>query len=133
MRALALTIIRLGPCGAYLVAVVSLLSVALLGNTPDAFGETWHLPTAKNPLTGKEWVELFASEMGVNPKYRVVNKTMVRIIGMFVPAMRESVEMLYQYDKDYVFDSDKFEKRFSFKPTPYKEGARHIVQVDYRE
>ena len=108
-------------------------ATALLGNTPDAFGETWHLPTAKNPLTGKEWVELFASEMGVNPKYRVVNKTMVRIIGMFVPAMRESVEMLYQYDKDYVFDSDKFEKRFSFKPTPYKEGAKHIVQVDYRK
>src|SRR6185436_9125872 len=73
-------------------------ATALLGNTPNAFGETWHLPTAKNPLTGKEWVELFAREMGVKPKYRVANKTMVRLIGLFVPAMRESVEMLYQYD-----------------------------------
>ena len=108
-------------------------ATALLGNTPNAFGETWHLPTAKNPLTGKEWIELFAREMGVDPKYRVVNKTMVRIIGMFVPAMRESVEMLYQYNKDYVFDSDKFEQRFSFKPTPYLEGVRQIVQSDFRK
>jgi len=107
-------------------------ATALLGNTPDAFGDTWHLPTAKNPLTGKEWIELIAQEMGVNLKYRVVSKTMVRIIGMFVPVMRESVEMLYQYNKDYVFNSDKFEQRFSFKPTLYVEGVRQIVQRDFR-
>jgi nucleoside-diphosphate-sugar epimerase len=108
-------------------------ATALLGNTPDAFGDTWHLPTAKNPLTGKEWIELFAREMGVKPKYRVVGKTMVKLIGLFVPAMRESVEMLYQYDKDYVFDSDKFERRFSLKPTPYLEGVKEIIQTDYRK
>jgi nucleoside-diphosphate-sugar epimerase len=108
-------------------------ATALLGNTPDAYGETWHLPTAKNPPTGKEWIELFASEMNANPKYRVVNKTMVRIIGMFVPALRESVEMLYQFDKDYVFDSDKFENRFSLRPTPYVEAVKQIVQNDFRQ
>ena len=108
-------------------------ATALLGNTPDAFGTTWHLPTAKNPPTGKEWIELFAREMGVKPKHRVVSKTMVKLIGVFVPAMRESVEMLYQYDKDYVFDSGKFEQRFSLKPTPYVEGVKQIVQTDYRK
>ena len=108
-------------------------ATALLGNTASAFGETWHLPTARNPLTGKEWIELIAREMGVKPKYRVVNKTMVRIFGLFVPAMRESVEMLYQYDKDYVFNSDKFEERFSLRPTPYVEGVRQIVESDYRK
>jgi nucleoside-diphosphate-sugar epimerase len=108
-------------------------ATALLGNTRNAFGETWHLPTAKNPLTGKEWIELIAREMRTKPKYRVVNKTMVRLIGLFVPAMRESVEMLYQYDKDYVFNSDKFESRFSFEPTPYVEGVKHIIQTDYRK
>lgn len=106
-------------------------ATALLGNTPNAFGETWHLPTAKNPLTGKEWIELIAREIGAKPKYRVVGKTMVRLFGLFVPAMKESVEMLYQYDKDYVFNSDKFEQRFSFKPTTYVEGVKQIVQQDY--
>ena len=108
-------------------------ATALLGNTPSAFGETWHLPTAKDPLTGKQWIELIAGEMGVRPKYRTVNKIMVRLIGLFVPAMRETLEMLYQYDKDYVFNSDKFEQRFSFKPTPYDEGVKQIIRTDYKK
>ena len=106
-------------------------ATALLGNTRSAFGETWHLPTANDPLTGKEWMELIAREMGVAPKYRIVNKTMVRLIGLFVPEMRETNEMLYQYDKDYVFNSDKFEQKFSFKPTQYKDGIKQIVLTDY--
>ena len=42
--------------------------------------------------------------------------------------MKEFVEMLYQYDRDYVFDSSKFEKAFNFQPTPYAEGIREIVK-----
>ena len=56
---------------------------------------------------------------------------MVRMIGLFVPIMKEMVEMIYQYDRDYVFDSSKFEKRFDFKPTSYPEGIKEIVQQDY--
>lgn len=58
---------------------------------------------------------------------------MVRIAGLFMPVMRETVEMMYQYDRDYVFDSSKFEKRFSFTPCPYREGIRKIVETDYRQ
>lgn len=104
---------------------------ALLGNTPHAFGETWHLPTAKNPPTGKEWIEMIANELGVKPKYRTVGKTLTRVMGLFSSTMGEIYEMLYQYDKDYVFSSDKFEKAFSFKPTGYKEGIKEIISTDY--
>ena len=107
-------------------------ATALLGNTPSAFGEVWHLPTANNPPNGKEWVELVASELGVKPKHRVVSKTLVRIMGLFIPVMRESYEMLYQYDQDYIFNSEKFEQKFGMQPTPYAEGIRAIVKEDYR-
>jgi nucleoside-diphosphate-sugar epimerase len=106
-------------------------ATALLGNTPAAFGETWHLPTAPDPMTGKEWVEAIAKELGVKPKYRTVSKTFVRLLGLFVPIMRESYEMLYQYDKDYVFDSKKMESRFPFKPTSYQDGIKEIVKSDF--
>lgn len=107
-------------------------ATALLGNTPDAYNQVWHLPTAPNPPTGREWIEAFAQELGVEPKYRSVPKLMVRIIGLFMPIMAESVEMMYQYDRDYIFDSSKFEQRFDFEPTPYREGIRTIVETDYR-
>ena len=56
---------------------------------------------------------------------------MIQIIGWFVPVMKEMVEMAYQYDRDYIFDSGKFEKRFNFTPTPYADGIRAIVANDY--
>ena len=107
-------------------------ATALLGNSPEAYGDVWHLPTAPHPPTGRQWVEAFARELGVPPKFRSVGKTMVRMMGLFVPIMRELVEMMYQNDRDYVFNSDKFEKKFNFSPTPYIDGIRYIVQHDYK-
>jgi nucleoside-diphosphate-sugar epimerase len=106
-------------------------ATALLGNTPHAYGQTWHLPTASNPPTGKLWVEAIASRMGVEPKYRVVAPLIVKVMGWFMPIMKESVEMLYQYDRDYVFDSGKFENTFDLRPTPYEDGIEQIIASDY--
>ena len=106
-------------------------ATAMLGNTPDAFNQVWHLPTAPNPLTGKEWIEIIAKEMDVKPKYQLATRFIVKILGIFMPIMREMPEMLYQYNRDYVFDSTKFEKRFNFTPTPYLEGIKEIVRLDY--
>jgi hypothetical protein len=99
----------------------------LLGNTPDAFNQVWHLPTAPDPLTGKQWIDAIANGLKVKPNFQVASKLMVRGIGLFVPIMKEMVEMYYQYDRDYVFDSTKFENRFSIKATPYEEGIREII------
>jgi nucleoside-diphosphate-sugar epimerase len=105
---------------------------ALLGNTQEAYNQVWHLPTAKDPLTGKEWIEAIAKAMGVKPRYMVASKSMVRLTGLFMPVMKEMVEMMYQYNRDYVFDSNKFEKKFGVKPTPYQKGIEHIVRTDYK-
>ena len=106
-------------------------ATALLGNTAEAYNQVWHLPTAKDPMTGKEWINAIANELDVAPNYREVSKLMVKILGIFMPIMKETVEMLYQYDRDYVFDSSKFEERFGLKPTPYLEGIREIIKADY--
>lgn len=53
-------------------------------------------------------------------------------MGIFNPGIKELIEMLYQYDREYVFDSTKFEKRFDFKPTGYAEGIKTIVETDYK-
>jgi nucleoside-diphosphate-sugar epimerase len=108
-------------------------ATALLGNTSAAYNQVWHLPTASNPFTGKEWVHFIAREMGVKPKCQVAAKWMVRIIGLFVPVMREMPEMMYQYDRHYVFNSHKFEQRFNFIPTPYLEGIKNIIAQDYSD
>ncbi|MGV8137619.1 MAG: NAD-dependent epimerase/dehydratase family protein [Mangrovibacterium sp.] len=106
-------------------------ATALLGNTPDAWNQVWHLPTASNPYTGREWIEIIARELGVEPKYFSVPKWMMKVSGLFVPLMKELEEMMYQYDRDYVFDSSRFERRFGILPTPYHEGVKEAVR-DYK-
>ncbi len=106
-------------------------ATAILGNSEKAFNQVWHLPTAKNPPTVQEWIKLFAQELGVEPNYREVSKSMTKIAGLFIPIMKELAEMYYQNDRDYVFNSDKFEKNFDFKSTPYEMGIKEVVQKDF--
>ncbi len=106
-------------------------ATAILGNSEKAFNQVWHLPTAKNPPTVKEWIKLFAQELGVEPNYREVSKSMTKIAGLFIPIMKELAEMYYQNDRDYVFNSDKFEKNFDFKSTLYEMGIKEVVQKDF--
>jgi nucleoside-diphosphate-sugar epimerase len=106
-------------------------ATAILGNTEDAYNQVWHLPTAPDPMTGKGWIEAIAAALGAKPGYLVASRLMVWFIGLFVPVMREMPEMLYQYDRDYDFNSDKFEKRFNFVPTSYAEGIQAVVRADY--
>jgi len=104
-------------------------ATALLGNTPDAFGQTWHLPSDHTALTGKDWIELFAKEMKVKPGIMVVPVWMLGILGIFIPILKEFKEMAYQYNRDYLFISDKFEKKFGIKPTSPQESVKKTVQM----
>jgi len=106
-------------------------ATALLGNSPDAYGQIWHLPTAPSPPTGKDWVEMVASKMGEKARYRVVPPWVVKAMGLFMPVMKESVEMLYQYDRDYIFSSAKFESHFGVSPTSYEEGVSQVIEADF--
>jgi nucleoside-diphosphate-sugar epimerase len=102
-------------------------ATALLGNTDDAYNQVWHLPTDKNSLTGRELISMFAEEMKVKNKLSLMPVWLVKIIGLFVPVMKEFPEMMYQYDRDYFFDSSKFDKRFNFKTTTYREGVKMMA------
>ena len=102
-------------------------ATALLGNTASAYNQVWHLPTDATRLTGQQWIDLFAKEMNVKPRSSALPIWMLRLVGLFVPAIREFPEMAYQYDRDYVFDSGKFEKAFNFEPTKPAEGVKRTV------
>jgi nucleoside-diphosphate-sugar epimerase len=103
-------------------------ATALLGNTPSAYDQTWHLPTDSNTLTTQQFVEIAASELKIKAKITVLPRLMIQLAGLFNPIIKESVEMLYQYDSDYIFNSDKFDKAFTFNKILYSEGIRNSVK-----
>ena len=87
------------------------------------------MPTDSNSLTGEEWIELFAREMGKENKYRLLPGFAVKVLGLFIPFLKELYEMRYQFDRDYFFDSSKFENHFNFKPTTYQDGVKETLKI----
>jgi nucleoside-diphosphate-sugar epimerase len=104
-------------------------SLMLLAAAASAWNQTWHVPTASNPPTGKDFIQMVAKEFGVAPKYRVLRPILIRVAGLFDSNIRESYEMLYQSASEYLFDSTKFSKAFNFEPTSYAEGIRRTAAV----
>ncbi|MEK6781981.1 MAG: NAD-dependent epimerase/dehydratase family protein [Bacteroidota bacterium] len=104
-------------------------ATALLGNTESAYNQVWHAPTDRNVLTGKQFIELAAKEFGIAPNYMVLKKWMIRMAGLFDTNIKEAIEMLYQSETDYLFDSSKFDKAFDFKTTTYQEGVAETTKA----
>jgi nucleoside-diphosphate-sugar epimerase len=96
--------------------------VAKLGQSDKAYGQTWHAPTTKEPLTAADFVKV-ACTLAKRPyKLQRVPRVMLKLMALFVPVLRENMEMMYQFDDDYRFDSSKIEREYGLVPTPYSDG-----------
>ena len=97
-------------------------TLALVGNTPSALGQVWHALTSKEPITGEQYVRI-ACELAHRPYgLQAAPRWLLGLMGIFVPVVRESIEMLYQFEDDYYFDSSKAERAFGLTATTYREG-----------
>lgn len=99
-------------------------ALLMLAQRESAWNQTWHLPTAPNPLTTDEFIALAAAEFGRPAKHKKLGRTMFHIGGLFDRTIYECIEMLYQNDSPYIFDSGKFTREFGFNPTSYQDGIR---------
>ena len=102
-------------------------ALVIVGEREEADGQAWHVPNAQPQMTQAELVRLFAEEAGVEPKMGSMGKLMMAIGGLFIPEAKESVEMMYEFEKPFVIDSSKFEKTFGMRPTPIREAIRETV------
>ena len=104
-------------------------ATAMLGNSDEAFDQIWHLPTDKKVLNGQEFIAMAAETFGADEEnYKVLRKWMLSLVGLFNNTVKENMEMLYQFNSDYLFDSSKFEKEYAMQATPYKLGIVEIFK-----
>jgi nucleoside-diphosphate-sugar epimerase len=104
----------------------------LLGQDPSSDNQIWHLPTAA-PMTGKEFISLAAQIYDTAPKYMAVNKTMLWMLGLFKKVVAGTVEMYYQYDHDYIFNSSKIERAYGINPSSYADGIKLMSETLYKK
>ncbi|MGV9590208.1 NAD-dependent epimerase/dehydratase family protein [Streptomyces tendae] len=103
-------------------------ALALLGNTPDAFGQTWHLPVDPNRQTYAQIIGSAGEVTGRRIGYTVLPMLAFRLGRHFVKPLDEMFELLVRYQDDNIFDSSKFAARFpEFQITSYREGVERIL------
>lgn len=102
-------------------------AMALIGNTPEAYNQTWHLPCNDSRPTYKELIRMTSKIYGQEFEYSVVKMWQFKIGSLFNKRLKELQELLPRYKYDTIFSSDKFKKRFpDFKITTFETGVTQL-------
>ena len=103
-------------------------ALVVLGERPEADGQAWHVPNDNPHVTQREMAAMIAAEVGIPMKVSAMGKAMMWFGGLFIPAAKESVEMMYEFEKPFIVDSGKFESTFGMKATPMKDAIKETVE-----
>lgn len=99
-------------------------AMALVGNTPSAFGQTWHLPCDNQRLTYAQIIEVASQVHGEPIAHTVLPRAALAAAWPFNKGARELWELLPRYAADNIFVTDKFTTAFpQFRVTSYPEGV----------
>ncbi|MBC7866807.1 MAG: NAD-dependent epimerase/dehydratase family protein [Gloeobacteraceae cyanobacterium ES-bin-316] len=101
-------------------------ALALLGNSPAAYNQVWHIPTDK-AHTAKEMIDIAAVAYNQPAAFQLLKMGAAILLGFFIPVIKESKELFYQFENDYSFNSSKFENAFGKKPTSVPEGIKNYA------
>jgi len=96
-------------------------ALVTLSEHDEALGQVWHVPNAEAVST-KQFIDLVQAEVGKPVKVRTAGRTMMALLGMFSPEMREFKEMMYEFEEPFVVDDSKFRTAFGASATPLKTG-----------
>jgi nucleoside-diphosphate-sugar epimerase len=103
--------------------------VLKLLETPAAFGHVWHFAGA-GATTQQALVDEIACQTGRPLKVRVAGKTLLRLIGLFSPMMREMVEMHYLLTEPVIMDDSRLQRLIGpLAKTSYEEGLRRTLRA----
>jgi nucleoside-diphosphate-sugar epimerase len=101
--------------------------LATLGTREEALGQIWFTPSPA-PVTQIELVKIMEEALGRKVKFMAAGKVMLNMLGLFMPTLRESVEMLYEWNKPFIMDSSKAEKAFGWQGTSLKDAMRATIE-----
>jgi nucleoside-diphosphate-sugar epimerase len=101
--------------------------LVILAEREEALGQVWHLPSPET-LTTRQFVEMIFEEVGKPARIQAAPKIVLRAMGLFNPGIRETIEMLYEFEEPFVVDHSKFEEAFGEQATPLKEAIGETVR-----
>lgn len=106
-------------------------AAALLGTRSEALGQVWITPHAP-AVTQGQMIEIAGQILNVQPQMTVISPTMMRLVGLFIPEARASVEMMYEFTQPFEVRSNRISEVFSLQPTAIQTALERTINW-YRE
>lgn len=101
-------------------------ALVTLGEREEALGRAWHVPSPA-AVTTRQFVEAVYRMLGNPVKMNIAPRLAIAFAGLFDANAKELKEMLYQFERDFVMDSSRFEKTFGTRATPLDEAIRQTL------
>ena len=101
-------------------------AVVRVAEDDTAWGRAWHAPCAP-AVSQRRLAELAAATIGQTGSITRLPLPLLRLAGLFVKPAKESVEMLYEFDRDFVVDSSAFTEHFGLEATPLSAALATVM------
>jgi len=98
-------------------------ALVTLGEREEALGRAWHVPSP-SAMTTRQFVEAIYRMLGKRPRMSSAPRLAIAFAGLFDANAKELREMLYQFERDFVMDSSRFEKAFGVQSTPLAQAIK---------
>lgn len=103
--------------------------IAELAAKEEAYGENWNIPGA-GLISGKEIVRIARQASGSSKPVIPLGRGGLALLGMFVPVMKEVIEMLYLTEEPLVLSGEKYESLIGpIRATAFEEGIGRTVRL----
>jgi nucleoside-diphosphate-sugar epimerase len=98
-----------------------------LASRDDCYGEAWNL-AGPEPINTLDFITRVYRAAGLSPKDRTAGRTLLKLLGVFNPLMRELPEILYLQETPVLLDDSKLiAKLGSVNKTSYDDGIRQTL------
>ena len=96
-------------------------TLVVCAQRPDAWGRVWHA-TTNAPRTQRQVADDLCAAAGIEPgRLTAAPLSLLRLMGIFSPTIRELPQTLYQFTRPFVIDDTLTRSELSLTPTPWSE------------
>ncbi|MED3275345.1 SDR family NAD(P)-dependent oxidoreductase [Bacillus thuringiensis] len=111
----------------YLPDAAFMITELAARDTAYGRGENWNLPGA-GLISGQEIVRIARQASGYSKPVIPLGRMGLSLLGMFIPVMREIVEMFYLTKEPLTLSGDKYEKWIGpIRATSFQQGIWHTI------
>ncbi|HKO28336.1 MAG TPA: NAD-dependent epimerase/dehydratase family protein, partial [Solirubrobacteraceae bacterium] len=98
-----------------------------LGESDDALGRIWHLPSPETRTT-RDVIALVYQAAGTKPRLKITPAWQMRALGLVNRTVREINEMRYEFDEPFIVDATRAETELGLRATPLADAVDQTVR-----